>query len=332
VTAVLLACAAWADTVEDTEFVDSDWKMTSYAYGTYGGSGSAAQVGGTREISNSCGPFYSGANNVSLYQPFTYDPAVQGALSGLSFSIDTRYLTGLSAYGFVVAQGANVWGAGYQINTPSWLTYEVEPAEGDYFPIAPGTVGAPDFSAEGAPLQFGFYTANSSAGGSGYTHTGQWDNFRVEFVPEHPPDVDGDGVEDALDLCPEVPDSQLDTDSDGIGNACDSPVLSMGGSAVAGSTVRFQLTGAEPGDVVTLFATPGGGGVGPCLTSHGQLCLDIGEPGRELVNATIVREDGSLTERVRVPRRPGLQVTFQAVIERGAASVKSDPLPVTITP
>jgi hypothetical protein len=300
VTAVLLACAAWADSLEDTEFVDSDWSLTSYTSGTYGGGAQATQVGGTREIANSCGPFYSGSNNVSLYLPDTYDPAVSGALSELSFSIDTRYITGLSAYGFVVKQGESVWGAGYYINTSSWVTTVLEPTEADYFPIAPGTAGVPDLSDTGAPLQFGFYSANSSAGGSGYTHTGQWDNFLVSFTPEHEP------------VLP--------------------PVLALVGSPVAGSLVRLELTGAQPGDVVTLFASPGGGGEGPCLVDHGELCLDIGEPGRAVVSATIVREDGSISERVRVPRRPGLQAAFQAAIERGEASVKSEPLVVTILP
>lgn len=36
------------------------------------------------------------------------------------------------------------------------------------------------------------------------------------------PDADGDGVEDDLDLCPDVPDpDQLDSDGDGLGDACD---------------------------------------------------------------------------------------------------------------
>lgn len=34
-------------------------------------------------------------------------------------------------------------------------------------------------------------------------------------------DEDGDGFADAIDLCPCVPSSQLDTDGDGVGDECD---------------------------------------------------------------------------------------------------------------
>src|SRR5579883_331732 len=53
---------------------------------------------------------------------------------------------------------------------------------------------------------------------------------RVDFAPRpvdapspvmgH--DEDGDGVPDAIDVCPHIPDpAQLDRDGDGIGDACD---------------------------------------------------------------------------------------------------------------
>lgn len=40
-------------------------------------------------------------------------------------------------------------------------------------------------------------------------------------APAPPPDTDGDGIADALDRCPTVPDDQRDSDGDGLGDACD---------------------------------------------------------------------------------------------------------------
>ena len=46
--------------------------------------------------------------------------------------------------------------------------------------------------------------------------------FVEEPCPAGAPDADGDGVCDAIDLCPAVPDpAQLDSDADGAGDACD---------------------------------------------------------------------------------------------------------------
>jgi hypothetical protein len=44
----------------------------------------------------------------------------------------------------------------------------------------------------------------------------------AQRCPGEDPDGDGDGVRDALDLCPLVPDAgQVDGDEDGVGDACD---------------------------------------------------------------------------------------------------------------
>lgn len=52
--------------------------------------------------------------------------------------------------------------------------------------------------------------------------------FRIDEVPSPPTcaeatshDEDGDGVHDACDVCPGIPDDQADGDGDGVGDACD---------------------------------------------------------------------------------------------------------------
>ncbi|MGI8518777.1 MAG: thrombospondin type 3 repeat-containing protein [Acidimicrobiia bacterium] len=82
------------------------------------------------------------------------------------------------------------------------------PPEGPFVAIAP----AVPFMATGNVLIFDTYNYSGPTG-LDYTAT---------LTCESAPDSDGDGIEDADDNCPLVanPD-QLDTDSDGLGDACD---------------------------------------------------------------------------------------------------------------
>jgi hypothetical protein len=53
-------------------------------------------------------------------------------------------------------------------------------------------------------------------------------------------DEDGDGIDDACDVCPQLVDDQLDTDGDGVGDACDL-------AATAEQRLFFDpMTGASP--------------------------------------------------------------------------------------
>ncbi len=63
-------------------------------------------------------------------------------------------------------------------------------------------------------------------------------------------DRDGDGVANAVDVCPDVPDAdQVDRDGDGLGAACDpedQPPASQGCSAGGGALLSLAALGAEP--------------------------------------------------------------------------------------
>jgi uncharacterized protein (TIGR03382 family) len=178
-------------TFSDGTFNTGDWSQTSFQYGPNGGSGSPSQVlsggnpGAARYITNSCGSFFSGALNAQYYEAFSYNPAVDGPLSALTFSIDSRFEDGLQAVSFVVRQGGSTWQAGYFLNTSQWATYSMSPAANDWFAMTGASVPtpAPDFSASGAPITFGFWTGNGTAGGFGYSRSGWFDNFTVSFIP-----------------------------------------------------------------------------------------------------------------------------------------------------
>jgi len=87
-------------------------------------------------------------------------------------------------------------------------------------------------SAGGAPFEqisFNYlqlvtiYTPFDAAGKAGLPISVCWDLVANEECPTPPPpDSDGDGVPDAIDNCPTIPNAnQVDSDGDGIGDACD---------------------------------------------------------------------------------------------------------------
>jgi hypothetical protein len=178
-----------ASVVFDGDFDDANWSLTTFQYGPNGGSGSASQVvggvpGTCRMVTNTCGSNGSGAWNLSTYTAFSYNPSAGGALTDLSFPIDSRYVNGLQAMGFVVEQDNHFWRVGYFLNTPSWVTYAITPTAAEFYAMDVGMPALPDFSASGGVIHFGFYSGNSSSStGSGYSRSGLYDNFVVNFVP-----------------------------------------------------------------------------------------------------------------------------------------------------
>jgi thrombospondin type 3 repeat protein len=63
------------------------------------------------------------------------------------------------------------------------------------------------------------------------------------------PDADGDGVADATDNCPSVPNAdQSDSDGDGLGDACDAPQEGhVSGGGTLGDKVTFSVNGRSKG-------------------------------------------------------------------------------------
>lgn len=182
-----VASAQWL--VTDSAMTLSNWSLTVFQFGPNGGTGNVTQSasglpGSAMQVNNSCGSNFSGSWNLLVYSPFTYTPANAGAITNLSFSIDSRFIDRLQALSFIIEQGSHVWRVAYWTNTSSWTTYSItNVTSASITPLSTGAPLLPDLSAAGAPLRFGFASANSSAGGFGYTTSGLYDNFRVEFVP-----------------------------------------------------------------------------------------------------------------------------------------------------
>ncbi|MCB9686157.1 MAG: FG-GAP repeat protein [Alphaproteobacteria bacterium] len=253
-----------------------------------------------------------------------------------------------AGFGLSVASAGDVNGDGYADVVVGAHGYDNghtdEGAVFLYLGSATGLSVAPVWNAESGQGQAEFGWSVASAGdvnGDGYDdwvvgaedYDDRWTDEGAAFLYQGTwlPDSDGDGVLDVVDLCPSTPDpSQLDADADGVGNACDDPVLAVG-TVSSGVSVSLTAT-AAPGEVVAFAGAVGSGAAGPCLPVIGGLCLDLGPTARPLGTA-VAGADGVAMLAVTVPAvvMPNGTYSVQAAIARGvggASSVKSAPVVV----
>jgi hypothetical protein len=112
-----------------------------------------------------------------------YDPSVAGPLTSLSYSYDFAVFSGSSTgdqvgVGFLVKQGDDYYLTGYHaVGQNGWNIGTLQTA-GSFTHIFGTGPSSPNFSAGGAPLQFGYFTANSS-GGTRESLVWGIDNFQV---------------------------------------------------------------------------------------------------------------------------------------------------------
>lgn len=190
---VLIAttCPAHADvTFSDTEFTPANWGFESVVLGP-GGTSTPSQVAGgnpgqARQVVNSInaggGASVFGLSRYGTTTPTRYEPATQGAITSIDWSIDSKWLSGFGGQGQSISLGAKqglvVYYADYDITGSSgaWTTHGAVNLLASSF--QPLTAGAPiDFSATGAPIRFGFLVGNS--GDFAYTNTVVYDNFSI---------------------------------------------------------------------------------------------------------------------------------------------------------
>ncbi|MCB9684647.1 MAG: VCBS repeat-containing protein [Alphaproteobacteria bacterium] len=151
-------------------------------------------------------------------------------------------------------------------------------------------------------------------------------------IADFPSDLDRDGWPDDGDVCPAVPDpDQVDTDADGVGDACDAPELAVLGVASRGQEATLVASGVVPGEPVSFWVAAGSGGAGPCPAALGGLCLDLG-PSAVSVGTATADATGVATLHVTVPGAVPLFGTFglQATVPRGAGGADSVASPLLV--
>jgi hypothetical protein len=194
----------------DADFADSDWQIELFNFHT-GGSTSAGQAatGGNPDaylhVVHTVNAATDPGDNAAIYafhgfNSAVLDPSVDGAIASVDFFWDMRSFPdvfgGGQFTGPALRQGSNYYvsaglaeglGTGQQWRSVSRIglvaanygliqdILEIDPAQD------------PDFSASGAPITFGFFTALAGGlGGPGFSMSGGYDNWRVDVhtIPE----------------------------------------------------------------------------------------------------------------------------------------------------
>ncbi len=112
-----------------------------------------------------------------------------------------------------------------------------------------------------------------------------------------------------------------------------SPSLRQQTSFVRGQRMRFQVTDANPGEVVSFLFSITGEGDGPCSPNLGGLCVDLLNP--QVFGQATADTSGTATLVMPIPLQApaGQKISTQAVIPRGrdgADSIKTNIITDTV--
>lgn len=182
--------AAHADiTFSDSTFNNADWNVHAVATGAAATSVGTQTGGGNpgtgREVTNTLSQpaLLYAMHAYGTTAATTYQPAIDGAIGTVDYTIDAQWLAGIGGQGHGIAlgalQGMNLYYGIYSITGSSgtWGTYaNAGMTAADFVPFNGGP--AIDFSASGAPIRFGFVVGNS-APDQPYFNTVIYDNFSV---------------------------------------------------------------------------------------------------------------------------------------------------------
>ncbi len=193
-----LSTKAATFTYSDSTFKNDEWELTTYGY-VLGGTVAATQIGSggiggefrriVNTVNRASGSRSSQVIGVHIWNGETYSPQTQGPITSVDYSENSIMFSGFGqgqGASLALKQNGNLYLAGYFI-TPerSWTQKALTNLVESDFGLIGDYTQRPDFSENGADIQWGFMRSNSSTG-SGYTIVGGIDNWSVTITTEDP--------------------------------------------------------------------------------------------------------------------------------------------------
>lgn len=205
---------AYAQTVSDNTFNNTDWSFTVLPYPLSDPSAQCVQCGqdpnGNSAPSRKTEHVYNGTSGnpkaiwvAHLYQPFSYDPSTQGRIAEVSYTYDLiQHSEGNQAvtYALLVYQN-NTYYMSYRTNSSpttetdrvfhslNWQSFPLPSATPkmltatDFQQVSnSGSTNHPDFSCKGSVIKFGYVTGNSNTNNT----ISAVDNWKVDIIKADP--------------------------------------------------------------------------------------------------------------------------------------------------
>ncbi len=207
----ILAAGAAADvSFSDGVFNNADWNLAGYFFTgqadapTAFGVSSGGNRGEYRRINHN--NFTNIMVSYHLRNGAVYNPAVNGAIAAIDFSMDLAAIQNLNGINIamhlcVFQNGVYYMSSGFINDQPRWMHFVTTGATAENFSQLGDGTSHPDFSGAGAPIQFGIVASNDNTGVFASRAVGV-DNWGVVVNPNEPcpADISEDQQVNVIDL------------------------------------------------------------------------------------------------------------------------------------
>jgi hypothetical protein len=184
-------------TLFDGTFDSADWIYINQSTGSMTTDTSQAATGGNPDESRQTSfahpafaTFSDSLITLNINDTFEYDPGIHGAITNLEIAFDVRTLNGGVSHLFfmgLLEQGGQYYRTNQDIlSSGAWSSFVVDASAASDWDLPGGAAGAPDFSATGGVIRFGYrigsrFECFSTSGCPAIDGVVALDNFKVSI-------------------------------------------------------------------------------------------------------------------------------------------------------